>query len=237
MSRILKKYLGVLAALPFLLTPAISGAFELPGSPTFAAGIGLTGASVHTLGTETDPEGTTNDEKIYDSAAVEYVSIFGEARFNIQDRFGVTVGLSVIPGEAEFVTETKPDQDLQDVATGLATGTSTVTGTISEHVTLYIQPTVRLTDMFSVYLTAGISTMDVEADATLVTSTNFTKSVSVDGTRYGVGVMAERADGLFIKIEGNASEYDNVSFTTSDSTVAKADIDEESISVLIGKAF
>ena len=234
MNKILRKYTGVLAALPFLLTPAISGAFEFP---TFAAGIGLTGASVHTLGTETDPEGTKNDGKIYDSAAVEYPSIFGEVRFNIVDRFGMTVGLSVIPGKAEFVTESKPDQDLTSTAGGTSTGISTVKGKISEHVTLYIQPTVRLTDIFSVYLTAGISKMDVEASAQLVTSTDFTKTKSIDGTRFGVGVMAESANGFFIKLEGNASEYDDVSFTTSDSTVAKADIDEESVSVLLGKAF
>ena len=58
MNKILRKYLGVLAAFPFLLAPTISGAFEVPGYNGFAVGIGLTGASVHTKGTETDPEGS-----------------------------------------------------------------------------------------------------------------------------------------------------------------------------------
>ena len=234
MSKILRKYLGVLAALSFLLTPTITGAFEVP---TFAVGVGLTGASVHTRGTETDPEGTKETKKIYDSAAVEYVTVFGEARFDIIDRFGVTLGLSMIPGKSQFVAETKPDSDLTSKAGGTNTGTSTVKGTMKNHMTIYIQPTVRLTDVFSVYLKAGASRMDVEADADLVTSTNFNKTESSNGTHIGVGVMADIANGFFIRVEGNASDYDSVSYTTADSTVAKAEIDAENVSLLVGKSF
>ena len=91
--------------------------------------------------------------------------------------------------------------------------------------------------MFSVYLTAGISTMDVEGNAVLVTSTDFVKTIASDGTHFGVGVMAQGANGFFVKLEGNVSEYDSVTFTTADNTTAKADMDEESVSVLLGKAF
>ena len=79
--------------------------------------------------------------------------------------------------------------------------------------------------------------MDVEGKAVLVTSTDFTKTDTSPGTHFGVGVMAQGANGFFIKVEGNASEYDDVTFTTADSTTAKADMDEESVSVLLGKAF
>jgi opacity protein-like surface antigen len=237
MTKILRKYLCILAALPFLLASTISGAFEVPGFNGFAVGVGFTGASVHIDGTETDPEGIKNTQNIHDSTAVESASIFGEVRFTLIDRLGLTVGLSMIPGSAQFVSESKPDQDLTSTAGGTNLGTSTVTGTVSNLGALYLQPTVRLTDVFSVYLTAGITTMDVEAKANLVTSTDFTSTVSVDGTRLGVGVMAENAEGFFIKLEGNTQDYDDVTFTTSDSTVAKADIDEENVSVLIGKAF
>ena len=237
MSRILKKYLGVLAALPFLLAPTISGALEVPEFNGFALGIGLTGASVHTRGTETDPEGLKETKKVYDSKGVEYPSIFGEVRFNIIDRLGLTLGVSVLPGSAEFVKESKPDSDLTTTAGGTNTGTSTVKGSLSNFTKIYIQPTVRLTDVFSVYLTAGISTMDVEGKAVLVTSTDFTKTITSDGTHFGVGVIAQRADGFFIKLEGNAVDYDEFTFTTSDSTVAKVDVDEENVSLLFGKAF
>ena len=234
MIKVIRKYLGVLAALPFLLAPTISGAFELP---TFAVGVGLTGAAVHVRGTETDPEGTKNPKKIYDSKGLEYLSIFGEARFNVKDRLGLTLGLSVLPGDAEFVTESKPDTDLTSEAGGTNTGTSTVKGNVSGHATLYIQPTVRVTDMFTVYLTAGVSRMDVEANAVLVTSTDFVKSVKSNGTHFGGGVMAEMGNGFFIKLEGLASDYDDVSYTTSDATTAKAELDSESVSFLLGKAF
>ena len=53
-----------MAALPFLLAPTISGALEVPGYNGFAVGLGLTWCIyTHTLGTETDPEGTKNNEK------------------------------------------------------------------------------------------------------------------------------------------------------------------------------
>ena len=237
MTKILKKYLGVLAALPLLLTPTISGAFELPGYNGFAVGIGLTGASLHTRGTETDPEGVKGNGKVYDSTSMQYPSIFGEVRFNVIDRLGLTLGASLIPGSAEFVKESKGDTDLTSTSGGTSTGTSKVTGQISGFAKVYIQPTVRVTDVFSVYLTAGISTMDVEGKAVLVTSTDFTKTITSDGTHFGVGVMAQGANGFFIKVEGNASEYDSVTFTTADSTTAKADMDEESVSLLLGKAF
>ena len=237
MTKILKKYLGVFVALPYLLTPTISGALEVPGYNGFAVGIGLTGASMHVLGKETDPEGSINPKKIRDSRTVEYPSIFGEVRFNLVDRLGVTLGASMIPGSAEFVSETKQDSDLSDKTTGTTVGTSKITGNISGFAKIYIQPTVRITDMFSVYLTAGMSTMDVDADASLVTSTDFKKSATSDGTHIGAGIMAEGPNGFFLKLEGNASDYDSVTFTTSDSTTAKASLDEESVSLLLGKAF
>ena len=236
MNKILRKYLGVLAALPFLLAPTISNAFELP---TFAAGVGFTGASVHTRGTETDPEGLVETKKVYDSTALSYMSLFGEVRFNVVDRLGLTVGVSMIPGSAEFVSESKPDTDLTDVAAGgtPTTGTSTVKGSIENYVSAYIQPTISITDVFSVYLSAGISHMDVEADAQLVTSTNFVKSDSSTGTHFGAGVMAQHDSGFFMKLEGTSSDYESVTYTTSDATVAKAEIDAENVSLLIGKSF
>ena len=96
-----------MAALPFLLTPTISGAFEIPGYNGFAVGVGLTGASLHTRGTETDAEGIGGNGKVYDSTTMQYPSMFGEVRFNVIDRLGLTLGASLIPGTAEFVKEHK----------------------------------------------------------------------------------------------------------------------------------
>lgn len=233
MTKVIRKYLGVLATLPFLLVPTISGAFEFNG---FAVGVGLSGHAVEVKGQETDPEGT-KAATITDNVALETASIFGEARFNLIDRLGITVGLSIIPGDHEFVTESKTDIDLTTRTGGTNTGTSKITGKISNLMSAYIQPTVRLTDVFSVYATAGITRMDVEGDAQLVTSTNFNKTVEVDGTRVGAGVMADLANGFFVKLEGNVQDYDTFKFTTSDSNVATVNVEEQNVSLLIGKAF
>ena len=73
MTKVIRKYLGVLAALPFLLAPTISGAIEIPGYNGFALGIGYTGASLHTRGTETDPEGNKNAKKICEDQITNYL--------------------------------------------------------------------------------------------------------------------------------------------------------------------
>ena len=79
--------------------------------------------------------------------------------------------------------------------------------------------------------------MDVEAKATLVTSTDFTKTANSPGTHFGAGVMAQHDNGFFMKLEGTSSDYESVTYTTSDASVAKAEIDGESVSLLVGKAF
>ena len=232
MTKVIRNYLGALAVLPFLLAPTISGAFELTG---FAVGVGFTGAAVEIVGTEKNPEGTSVSGKSLEE--MQYPFVFGEARFNIRDRFGVTLGLDFIPGEADFVAESKADSDLDGTAGTTTTGTSTVNGTMKNHTTLYIQPTLSLTDVFSVYLSAGYVAVQVEADAKLVTSTNFVKRQVTNGTRLGAGVMAQGANGFFVKLEANATDYDDVSFTTSESTTVSANTDTEGASLLIGKAF
>ncbi len=236
MTKVIRKYLGVLAMLPFLIAPTISGAFEVPGFNGFAAGISITGASVHIDGESIDPEGTSVKGKSRESMG--YPSVFGEARFNVANRLGLTIGLDFIPAKAEFVAESKEDTDLKATADGAATsGTSTVTGYLKNHTTLYIQPTVRITDMFSVYLSAGLTVARVEADAKLITSTNETKNDVIQGSRFGFGVMGQNDDGFFVKVEGNVVDLGSARFSTADSTRVIADTTAESVSVLFGKAF
>ena len=57
------------------------------------------------------------------------------------------------------------------------------------------------------------------------------------GHRLGAGIMANLPNGFFIKLEGNVTDYNDVTFTTSDSTTVKANTDTEGGSLLIGKAF
>tara|TARA_B100000315_G_C14428893_1_gene519192 strand:- start:164 stop:871 length:708 start_codon:yes stop_codon:yes gene_type:complete len=235
MIRILKKYLCVLAAIPFLLASTISSAFEVPGFNGFAAGIGFSGAAVEIAGTETDPEGTAVSGKSLEE--LSHPVIFGEARFKSASRLGLTVGLDFIPGSANFVTESKTDTDLTSTIDGTNSGTSTVTGKMKNHATLYIQPTLSITDVFSVYLSAGYILAQVEADAKLVTSTNFVKRQVTNGTRLGAGIMTQHDNGFFVKLEGNVSDYEQLLFNTSEGTKVTANVETESATILIGKAF
>ena len=232
MTKTIRNYIAALAALSFLMVPTIANADFLG----YAMGVTVQGGAAEVKAFETDPEGTKKDGLAKEE--VIFPSLFAEIRYGLNDRLSVAVGVDLLPGSAEFVQETKADTDLIDKDSSANTGTSKVTGAISGFAKVYIQPTVRLTDVFSVYLTAGMSTMDVDVDADLVTSTNFNKTATSDGTHFGAGIMAENANGFFMKVEGNASAYDSVSYTTSDSTVAKvSNLDEENVTLLIGKGF
>tara|TARA_B100001996_G_scaffold335181_1_gene285743 strand:- start:97 stop:573 length:477 start_codon:yes stop_codon:yes gene_type:complete len=143
----------------------------------------------------------------------------------ISDSIAVTVGADYVPLDAEFVAEQKTDTDLVDKSAAGATnsGTKKVNAELQDHMTLYIQPTFILSDAQSIYLSLGYSKADVEADVDLVTSTDFTKSDSLDGIRVGIGTQKYLNDAFFVRLEAQYADYEEVSFTTSDSTKVTAE--------------
>ena len=120
---------------------------------------------------------------------------------------------------------------------GAATsGTNSGNVEVSGHTTLYLRPTVNISDTFSVFATYGVITADAESQIKSVSSTDKTVTQTIDGEKIGLGIR-RNGDAGFVQIELSETDYDPISATTSNSTRVTADIDTQAITLSLGKSF
>ena len=104
--------------------------------------------------------------------------------------------------------------------------------------TFYIQPGMVLADGNTMlYGILGYSRADITATWESVSSTNTTKVQSLRGTKVGVGVKHVTDSGILLKLDYSESDYDQVSYTTTNSTKVTGDIDNTTFALSIGKSF
>jgi hypothetical protein len=227
----MKKILILISTLALLLSPAIAYAGN------FAMGVTLSSNSLDTEGKEdVDSNGSIDDTKsVTDDFMVG--SIFAEYT-NLGDRFGITVGIDYIPFDADIDKRSISQSALGAKADGAAsTGTNSVEGTVEGHRTVYIQPGVKMGDSSLFYLTYGFVSADVNAKSVSLTHTDLNQTKSLDGTKLGLGIKRVSDSGVVAKFDIAKTEYDQISFTTSNSTTATADLDNTAISLSLGKQF
>ena len=87
------------------------------------------------------------------------------------------------------------------------------------------------------YGTLGYARADITATWESVSSTNTTKVQTLSGTKLGVGVKHVRDNGIFLKLDYSDTDYDKVSYTTTNNTLVTGDIDNQAIALSIGKTF
>ena len=59
----------------------------------------------------------------------------------------------------------------------------------------------------------------------------------MDGTKIGFGIKRVADNGLVVKLDYSETDYDPVSFTTSNNTKATADLDNSTVALSIGRQF
>tara|TARA_B100000579_G_scaffold406382_1_gene392792 strand:+ start:2751 stop:3446 length:696 start_codon:yes stop_codon:yes gene_type:complete len=195
----------------------------------------------HTLDTgasdDIDSNGTIDSTKSFEDKATG-LSVFVER--NIETGFGnVAFGINIIPGEVDIDKRSVSQSSLKAKANGAATtGTNSAEGTVSNHYSLYVQPGINLgASSNMLYLSFGMSFADVEGKNNSISSTNITESKSLDGTQLGIGLKRTGDNGGFLKLEYSQTDYDKVSWKTSNSTTAHADLDNEILSLAVGRQF
>jgi len=152
--------------------------------------------------------------------------------------FSLTVGAEYIPVKAGLKTAINKDTDtLAAAATINVAVTNRVSASLADHISLFVQPTVNISDTTSVFGTIGYSEASVDVVASTQTSTSFSKGLTLEGVRYGLGVRHYVSDGMFLQLEGYQAEYDTISATTSDSTKVSVDADDTVAAVTIGATF
>ncbi len=202
-------------------------------------GIGFK-ADYHNLDTnasdDIDSNGTVDTTKTFTDRVLAG-SIFIER--NIDTPFGqVALGVNYIPIDADIDKRSISQSSVKATADGAASsGTNSAKGTISDHYTVYLQPGFTLANDNLVYLNFGLSFADVNGTSESLSSTNISETKDLEGTVLGVGLKRMGSNGGFVKVEYSQTEYDQVSWTTSNSTKGMADIDDQVFSISLGKQF
>mgnify|MGYP003330786650 FL=1 len=149
----------------------------------------------------------------------------------------MSVGLDLIPVDAEFDSRTTTQSSVKAKGDGAATsGQNKGTVDVSDHITLYVRLGTEVVEDTELYIVAGTVSADVEADVQSVSSTNKKVGLDLDGDKLGVGVKRSIGS-AFIKLEYAEVDYDPISVVTSNSTKVTAHMDTELVSFSFGKSF
>ena len=139
----------------------------------------------------------------------------------------MTLGIDLIPGEADVGTKSRADDDAESANGNKASAV------VSKHLTVYGLMPLGSTPFF---VKAGVISMDVETNEKLNTGSSY-GNTSVNGVIAGIGAHFERDNGLFARVEANMAEYENLTLKSSGSNTVDADLDTTSLKLSVGKSF
>ena len=223
------KKIAKLSAASLLLTsvsiPALADNFN----------IGLSGAygKFEASGSETKDSVTKNRSG---DAEFPFASIFAEYNKTMSKEWDVAFGLDYIPFTAEIDDRSQTNSDLHAGTT--VTGTRKATLDLKNHITAYIQPSYNLGDGFAVFGKAGFSHADLKISSTgLSTDGTLNKDDNLQGYLAGIGIQKNIDKTMFVRFEGNYTDYDTVTYTNSEGTKFTADPELWTAKISIGKSF
>ena len=226
----MRKIILLISTFLIMLNPVVANAGG------FALGVS---ASTNTLTTDAsediDSNGTIDETKmVQDTFAVG--SIFAEYT-NMGTSAGITFGVDYIPFDADIDKRSVAQSSLGDEDSTATSGTNSVQGTVSDHITLYIQPGIMMGESTMVYGSIGWVNATVNATTKSLSSTNLNKDKDLDGTKVGVGIKHMLSNGMFLKADYSETDYDTVTYKTSNSTTGKINLDNTAFAVSLGKQF
>ena len=197
--------------------------------------IGLSGAygSFEASGSETKDSVIKNKSG---DAEFPFASIFAEYNKTMSKEWDVAFGLDYIPFSAEIDDRSQTNSDLSAGTT--VTGTRKATLDLKNHITAYIQPSYNLGNGFAVFGKAGFSHADLKISSTgLSTDGTLGKDDKLQGYLAGIGIQKNIDKTMFVRFEGNYTDYDAVSYTNSEGTKFTADPELWTAKISIGKSF
>jgi len=181
--------------------------------------------------TQTDMTTEKNDGSA--SKSVDVASFFAE--YTVAQ--GSTFGIEVVPDTAEIGAKSRTDTNT--VSTD--DGTYTAKANISDHVTVYVEPTYMMSEQFGVYVKGGAARVTVESKESIAFGADSSTYGDVDvwGVMYGAGLKYVSESGLFGKIEATKTEYGAVTLhsTTGSKNTITANPEMEAARIAIGYNF
>ena len=197
-------------------------------SAEYSLGIGISDGAFHGYGKETNTVAVTEEAGVFEAG---YGVIFGEMVVN--DR--VSVGIEFVPGD--FSTPTNTNLRL-DKSTSSASGSSvnnTAKASFEHLMTAYVQAKIY----GNAYAKLGIMQVNVLTNESLGTGGTY-GNVDTTGVVLGLGYNHDLEDGIFVRLEVQAMQFEDVSASnTTDSTkkIAVSDMMGAQGSIRIGKTF
>ena len=207
---------------------------------SYAIGIIAATGKVDTSGSETEGGGDAEKTETTHQEGLLYGSIFAEYTFG--EMYGLTLGVSYTPmdnsigvkSRTDTNTATKPDTLDDD-------GTYKAEADISNHATIYIEPTFMPTDNFGLYLKGGVSRVVVNSleSIALGEDSSVYGNEAVLGGMYGLGAKMVHDSGLLFKLEYTKTIYETVKMTstTGNKNIISADPEIEAFRLAIGYKF
>ena len=164
-----------------------------------------------------------------------FASVFVERDFALTN-FNIALGLDYIPLEAEVET------------IGGGTGFDAKVE-VKDQFTVYIQPSKKLDNGITIFGKLGYSQADLQISQTSrqaqsatqaapdVAGTDTGASRDLEGPMIGLGVEKEFANKAFVRFEVSYTDYDEISYTNTNSKVLKASAELTAAHLSIGKKF
>ena len=219
-----------------LIGLVISMFWIVSASADVGARLGVTGNAALYAATATELDtgshGTTTD---FDESQTQseylglmYGSVFAEVGFG-----PMFIGVDYMPGSIDTEESTTTVGDKTTSATS-----SQVTNKVKvefEGLTNFYAG-VRILDSF--FIKAGTLSVDLNTKETLGTGSTY-GNTTVDGTMMAVGMDKVMDNGMFVRVEGQYSEFDSASLTSSSGSqkITMDSLDGVVAKLSIGKAF
>ena len=196
-----------------------------------------------------DGVSSTSTTKGAEDVFIGYVSLFGEAHLL---NTGLRVGLSYVPYALESETTDNTRNDNCSDETSVNTGSNVCTPTkqqvqidVEDLVTMYVayHHNLDLGLIDSVFVKGGIIEADVITKEKLSSGSKY-GNATLSGQFVGLGVEKNMENGLFVRVEGNVTAYQDIKLknqlTGTDenrNTIDITGMDGATATLSIGKSF
>jgi hypothetical protein len=200
-----------------------------------------------------DGVSSTSSTKGAEDVFIGYVSLFGEA--HLMDT-GLRVGVSYVPYalESETTANSRNDMCTANSVQGSATSATTacvqteqtVQIDVEDMITMYVayHHEIDLGLVDSVFVKGGVMEADVMTKEKLASGSQY-GNTTLSGQFIGLGVEKNMDNGLFVRVEGNVTQYQNIKLVnqadgTADenkNTIDITNMDGATATLSIGKSF
>ena len=232
-----------LSGAALLLTSISSAAFADNWNVGASASYGnIDGTARDTQTTSAGPTVAQTRGSNSGDADFPFASIFVEYAKTLDKNLDLIIGLDYVPFKAEIDSKSFADTNIslsKSLETSTpATGTRTAKLELENYATLYLQPTYKIGGGTAVYGKVGYIHGDVKiSGSNTATGSTINATDTLQGYTVGLGIQHNIDKNVFVRLEGNYTDHDNVSATDSLGTKFTADSEIYAGKISIGYSF